>query len=59
MKNKLIAMLAAVCMLITGCSAPSEENAQPAPESSSSTVNGGSPTGTRVFLKYREWRQCR
>lgn len=42
MKNKLIAMLAAVCMLITGCSAPSEENAQPAPESSSSTVNGGS-----------------
>lgn len=42
MKNKLIALLAAVCMLITGCSAPSEESAQPAPESSSSTVNGGS-----------------
>ena len=42
MKNKLIALLAAVCMLITGCSAPSEEPAQPAPESSSSTVNGGS-----------------
>ena len=42
MKNKLIALLAAVCMLITGCSAPSEEPAQPAPESSSSTANGGS-----------------
>lgn len=41
MKNKLIALLAAVCMLITGCSAPSAEPAQPAPESSSGTVDGG------------------
>lgn len=41
MRNKLIALLAAACMLITGCSAPTAETSQPSSESSSNTANGG------------------
>ena len=41
MRNKLIALLGAACMLITGCSAPTAETSQPSSESSSNTANGG------------------
>ena len=40
MKNKLIALLAAVCMLLTGCSAPTAETSQTSSDPSSSTVSG-------------------